>query len=142
MKRILAVVPAALLVLAGCGGIAGDTCSSAAAQVTPTNASCRLAPNTPVTINVQLCPKCTDTSPACAGEVLAGREIQLDPVVQQCQASQGCDITPACRISPVPCTLDATLAVGTYTARYLGPTGSLDSATVEVVAGGAPSCTL
>ncbi len=143
MKRILGPAALLALVLAGCGGIAGDTCTPESARVTPTGAGCTLAANTPVTINVRLCPQCTDTSPSCAGEVLPGGEIQLDPLVQKCQANQGCDITQACQIAPVGCALDKPLSPGSYTAQYIGPTGTLERATVQVAQSGGPtSCAL
>jgi hypothetical protein len=138
MTRPLAPAALLALTLAACGG---DTCSTAAAQVNPVGAGCTLAPNTTVTINVRLCPKCTDTSPTCQGEVV-GTDIQIAPVVNQCAANQGCDITQACQIAPVPCPVNAALAAGSYTATYETAGGGLASTPVTVQAGGSTSCTL
>jgi hypothetical protein len=139
MNRLCGTIAVAALALAGCGG---DTCESQPAAVTPTNqASCTVAPNTPLTFNVQLCPSCTDTSPSCTAD-LVGQEIHLDPVVQQCQANQGCDITQACQISPVACPVNTALLPGSYTVQYLTANGNLASRDVTVAPGGSTSCTL
>ena len=55
MKRYLTLLPAAVLVLAGCGG---DTCTSAAAPLKNTSGeNCTLAPGSNATIQVELCGK-------------------------------------------------------------------------------------
>ncbi|HET9596021.1 MAG TPA: hypothetical protein VFP65_10590 [Anaeromyxobacteraceae bacterium] len=139
MKKALGTIAVALLALAGCGG---DTCSSQDARVTPQNQGCTLAANAPVTINVRLCPQCTDSSPSCQAELRPGNIIEVSPVVQQCQANQGCDITQQCQISPVACPVNASLQAGTYTASYLNASGSIASSQVDVAPGGSASCTL
>jgi hypothetical protein len=88
MKRLLAVVPAAVLVLAGCG----DTCTSNAAKAITTNPSCSLAPGTTATISVAICGGCNDSSASCQAEFVAGA-LEVAPVVQQCQDDAGCAIT-------------------------------------------------
>jgi hypothetical protein len=101
-----------------------------------------VAAGTPVTIGLQLCPTCADSSPSCTGEVRPGNVIELDSVVQQCQAQAGCNIS-GCNISPVGCQLDQPLQSGqSYTVRYLDASGNLASATVTAQSGGSTSCTL
>src|SRR3990172_6537788 len=110
MNRFLALVPAAVLLLAGCGG---DTCSSSAAEAQQLPSGCTLAANTTTTIEVQLCAKCSDSSPACTGEFV-NDQIELDPTFQQCQANAGCAET-GCAItnSLVTCSV-TTPGPGTY----------------------------
>jgi hypothetical protein len=137
MNRILAVVPCALLLLAGCG----DACTSTPVAVSDvTNGCSSLAAGQP-TIAVQLCPSCTDTTPSCNGDV-QGNQIHLDSVAQQCQANQGCNIT-GCSVSPVQCPLNASLAPGQYQVLYTTAGGGTQATSVTVVAsGGSSSCTL
>jgi hypothetical protein len=140
MKKLVGTIAVALFALAGCGG---DTCSSQDAKVTPQGGSCTLAANAPATINVRICPQCTDTSPSCQSEVVSQggvTVIEIAPVVQQCQASQGCDITQQCQISPLACPLSAALPPGTYTATYLDANGSPAQSQVVVAQGGPSSC--
>src|SRR5690349_12671262 len=100
MKRLLALAPAALLALAGCG----DTCSSKPAAVQTTTGGCSaVAASATVTFNLQLCPTCADTSPSCTAD-LNGNIIELDSVVQQCSEQAGCSVT-GCAISQTSCTL-------------------------------------
>ncbi len=138
MKRLLALAPAALL-LAACG----DTCTSKPAAVDTLQGQCStVAAGSAVTINLQLCPTCSDTSPSCTGEVRPGNLIELDSVVQQCQAQSGCSVT-GCNISPVGCPLSQPLQDGqTYTVQYSTGNGGLASTTLTAQSGGSTSCTL
>jgi len=144
MTRRLWLVPTLLaaVLLASCG----DTCSSAPAPVNSQavtngcNAS-GLAAGAAVTINVPLCPQCTDTSPSCSGEVLANNIIELSSVVQQCSGNSGCSTT-ACSVTPVACSLNQALAAGTYTVTYLLANEQTTSESVTVTSGGPASCSL
>jgi hypothetical protein len=92
MKRILALAPTALL-LAACG----DTCSSAAAPVQSVPSSCSVAAGASSTIQVQLCPHCTDSAPSCQAEFRNG-QIEVAPTFQQCKEQSGCPVDPSCGI--------------------------------------------
>jgi hypothetical protein len=131
---------AVVVALAGCGGEACNSAPAPIAQVGPN--ACRLAANAPVTVNVRLCPQCTDSSPSCNVDVQPGNELQIDSVVQQCQSAQGCDITRGCAVNPVPCPVTQPLAAGRYTVLYVTQNGGGASTTIEVEDGGAASCTL
>ncbi len=139
MKRLLALLPAAVLLLAGCGG---DTCTSAAAPLKNNSASCSLAPGAAATITVELCGKCTDSGAGCQAEVTNNR-LEVAPTVQQCQASSGCAIN-GCNVS-VPTascqvTLPASLVPGSYELDVVGETTVQGTLTVQSGAGS--SCTL
>jgi hypothetical protein len=141
MKRsVLTGALAVVVALAGCGGEACNSSPAPVAQVGPT--ACRLAANTPVTVNVRLCPQCTDSSPTCSADVQPGNELQIDSVVQQCQSAQGCDITRGCAVNPVPCPVTRPLEAGTYTVLYVTQNGAAASTSITVEPGGATSCTL
>jgi hypothetical protein len=135
-NRLLALVPAAVLLLAGCGG---DTCSSSAAEAEALPSNCTLAANTTATIQVRLCAKCSDSSPACTAEFV-NDQIELDPTFQQCQANAGCAET-GCALpnSLVTCSV-TTPDPGIYT---VVAGSNLLSETVSVEESGAgTSCTL
>lgn len=136
MKRTLAFVPAALLALAGCG----DTCSSEPATVQQLPAACSVAADTPVTIAVQLCASCKDTSPSCVAEFVGG-ELQLDTAFQRCEANAACAVTGACDAvnSQVTCVVRTPAVSGTYPI-VAGPT--LVPGQIVISAGGGTSCTL
>ncbi len=137
MKRLFALVPAALIAIAGCG----ETCSTAATPVNDVTNGCSIiAASQAATISLRLCPACADTAPTCTGEVRPNNEIHLDSVVQQCQNNTGC--ATACSISPVTCTLDQPLTAGvTYNVLYTTASGA-GQTSVTAQAGGPASCTL
>ncbi len=139
LPRLFAVVPAAALLLAGCGA---DTCTSAPAPLKNSSASpCTLAPGSSATVQVQLCGKCGDSSPSCNAEFVNGR-LEVAPVVQQCANEAGCatsgckiDVPSAtCQISGVPS------QAGSYPLLLVGD--NQVSGTVTVQPGGSSSCTL
>lgn len=87
MKRALTVAVLAVAVLAGCGT---DTCTSSAAQLSPSvGTSCTLSAGTSATINVSLCSRCNDSAPGCQAEFVGGR-FEVAPTVQQCVDQSGC----------------------------------------------------
>jgi len=143
MTRLVLLVPTlAALLLAGCGP---SGCSSTPAPINSaaiTNGCSSLAANAAVTINVPLCPPCTDTSPACSGEVVGGNTIELSPTVQQCSDNSGCDTT-GCSVSGVTCTVSPNLVAGTtYTVTYLLPNDTTGQTSLTAVSGGPASCSL
>jgi phage gp45-like len=136
MRKLLALAVVAAA-LAGCGN---DSCTTDSLPVSRTTGQCSsLAAGSQAAINVQVCPKCTDTSVTCQAEVVAG-EIQIDPVAQVCQGNLGCDLS-GCATQAVPCTVSAPLVSGqTYTIKYLTDAGL--TTTTIVAGGGSTSCTL
>lgn len=115
MKRLLTVaVPALVIAVAGCGG---DTCTSAPAPLDPSDPgghSCTLAVGQSITFTVPLCGKCTDSSTSCQAE-FANNQIEVAPVVQQCQAQQGCPISGTCGTTTASCQLTIPAGVTTGT---------------------------
>jgi hypothetical protein len=123
------------LTLAGCG----DTCSSKAADVAAVGSCTSLAADSDVTIEVQVCATCSDTSPSCKGEVVNG-EIQLDASFKECQANSSCAAS-ACNTGKVSCTVHtppATASADIVTQNK----GSTNRKTVSVAAGGPTTCAL
>ncbi len=138
MNRLLALVPAAVLLLSGCG----DACTSQPAPLKNTQgASCSLAPGVTANIQVELCGKCSDSGASCQAEFTSNR-LEVAPTVQQCQASSGC-AEEGCSIS-VPMatcqvTLPASLTPGaTFDLNVIGDTTVQGTLTV----GSETSCTL
>jgi len=117
MKRLLAVaVVPALVLLAGCGT---DTCSSSPATAINQSPSCSLAPGAD-TITVQLCAKCSDSSPGCQAEPVncsgdfSNCRFEVSPTVQQCQANAGCAIN-GCNTGVPTASCPITIPAGTPT---------------------------
>ena len=141
-RLFLLALTLAAAALAGCGA-AG--CSSAPAPINQgavTNGCSSLAAGSAVTINAPLCPPCTDTSPACAGEVVGGNTIEISPTVQQCSDNSNCD-AQGCSVPGVTCTVSQSLTAGTtYTIQYLLPGDAFGTETVTASAGGPTSCSL
>ena len=146
MKRVLAfALPAAILALTGCGG---DTCTSAAAplQDTAGGQSCNLTPGQVATFNIRLCGRCTDTAASCQAEFVNG-QIEIAPVVQQCQAESTCGVTGSCAVTPpvASCqlTIPASVSDGTpISVQANDQNGNFVSVTDTVVTNGGSGCTL
>jgi len=133
MKRLLAaaVVPA-LVALAGCRA---DTCTSSAATLKNTSApACSLAPGT-ATVSVELCSKCSDSTPSCqagaincSGNNFTSCSFEVSPSVQQCQQNAGCAIN-GCNVSvptaTCPLTVPANVPPGDYPLVVVGDGGSI-----------------
>ena len=140
MKRILTfAVPAALLALAGCGG---DTCTSAPAPLAATvgGRTCNLAPGQVATFSVQLCGRCTDTAQTCQAEFVNG-QIEVSPVVQQCQTQAGCGVGAECAITPPVATCQMTIPAGIAPGTNISVQGEMIvNDTLQI--GSGTSCTL
>lgn len=108
-RLVLACALAPTLLLAACGGTA---CQSSPATPQNTSPSCSLAAGQPVTIDVALCGKCTDSSPSCQAEWL-GDHLEVAPTVEQCQEQAGCDIAASCDFPPPHATCTVTIPAGT-----------------------------
>jgi hypothetical protein len=132
MKPLFALASAAALALAGCGA---DTCTSKPAQVAQI-ASCSVAPGATVSVPVQLCGQCTDSSPTCQAEFLSG-EFQFAPAFQECQEQRGCPVQPGCANLSVTCTITAPSTPGSYSVIDASTTQQVGTITV---AAGATGC--
>ncbi len=138
MKRLLAVVPVAALVLAGCG----DTCSSNPATVRTTGGCSTISANQPV-INLSTCSACTDTAPTCSVDLaeIGSNQIHLDSVVQQCQSNASCGA--GCTFSnTVACNLGVSLTPGTQYTVFYNTDSGIGQTSVTASSGGSASCTL
>ena len=143
MKRSLAAVPCAVLLLAGCG--TGDTCQTNPAALRNQAAGCSspLAAGQQVTFNVALNCNCTESSPSCQAEFVNGG-IEVAPVFQQCQADAACGGTPGCAITQPTATCSVTLPASVSGQVQLTVIGAANpvQGTVTVASGGATSCNL
>ena len=111
MKRLaLALALGPTVLLAACGGTACT--SSPATPQNTSNPSCSVAAGQLVTVNVALCGKCTDSAPSCQAEFVNG-QLEVQPVVQQCQEQAGCPIAASCDITPPVATCTVTIPAGT-----------------------------
>ncbi len=146
MKRLLVTALSVLvLAVAGCGG---DTCSSVAAPLQDQSGgkTCTLTPGQTATFNVQLCGRCTDTSASCQAEFTNG-QIEVAPVVQQCQAEAGCGVTAGCAVSPTVATCQLTIPANVTTGTQISvqandQAGNPIVVTDTVQVGGGTNCTL
>ncbi len=141
MNRLLALIPAAVLLLAGCGG---DTCTSAAAPLKNTSGeSCTLTPGATATIQVELCGKCSDSGGGCQAEFLPASNpdhLEVAPTVQQCQANAGCAIS-GCNISVPTATCQVAVPAGLTGDMPIQVVGET-TATGQLNFGSGTSCTL
>ncbi|HYG68038.1 MAG TPA: hypothetical protein VD838_10280 [Anaeromyxobacteraceae bacterium] len=126
---ILAVAVAALA--AGCG----ESCPTGTADVENIPSSCSLAANQTVTLYVNLCPHCNETSPQCEVDTsgAASGEIFLNTFWELCEEDQDCP-AGGCDVSGVPCTFQ--VPPGEYTVI----TANGPSSSITVGAGGSPTC--
>lgn len=142
-RVIVALAVAASALLTACGDSA-EACFTnpvgVAEEGLTGGCDAGLAANTPLTINLNLCPTCAQTDARCDGDVQQGT-IQLDSRVNECESDRGCDVT-SCLSRPVSCPLNQTLSPGSYRVLYLNARGTQSTATVQVGPGGASTCTL
>ncbi|HEX7622793.1 MAG TPA: hypothetical protein VF400_04420 [Anaeromyxobacteraceae bacterium] len=140
MKRLLAyaLLPAALALLTSCGGTA---CTSNAAQATVAIPQCTVGSGSTTTFAVALCAKCSDSNPSCQAELRPGNRIEVSPTIQQCQENAGCAVNGCnAQVPTATCTLNASLAPGSYELDVVGETQV--AGTLTVAASGTSTCTL
>jgi len=92
-----------------------------------------------VQVSLGVCPRCDQAYDACTYTPPAGDAIlQLDPLVQTCDANPSCPVNPSC--NPVTCTFKAP-AAGNYTLLVVDPDlGPIEKTFTVVGSGGATSC--
>jgi hypothetical protein len=141
MKRLLvAAIPVAALVVAGCGADS-KSCTTSSAQLAAGSAvqSCAVAPGGTASMRVRLCPRCSDSSPTCVTE-FRNNAVEIDPILRECEEDRGCAIGDACENDPAKnqTTCSVSIPAGTPAGIYpvyLSSTGAQVSE-VEVGPGG------
>ncbi len=137
MRRALVLLALPLAAaLAGCG----DTCTATAADVSAVGScSGTVSPGVTVDVPVRVCPTCSETNPSCSAE-LVGTEIQLNTVIQECQANAGCAAS-GCVVQPVICSFSAPATAGTYSVVAVDATSGRQFTTqITVGSGSGVSC--
>ncbi|HZZ84787.1 MAG TPA: hypothetical protein VFE30_09640 [Anaeromyxobacteraceae bacterium] len=151
MKKVVAIFAVMGLVsLVGCGGTA-NSCSGPSSDPAPVAnqsiGSCTLQAGATATIQVQLCPNCSDVSPSCQAEFVNG-EFELATAFQTCDETRSCPLTNSCGLAnnAVTCTIsNVPAASATYNVMVISDhAGGFRSAgTITVVpTGGTTSCSI
>jgi hypothetical protein len=129
--RLAFLALAVVAFAAGCG----ESCPTGTADVENMPSSCNLAADQTVTMFVNLCPHCNETSPQCevdTGSAATG-EIFLNTFWELCEENQDCP-AGGCDVGGVACTFS--VPAGEYT--VISPNGP--SSTITVAPGGSPAC--
>ena len=143
MRIRTATLAAALgLAAAGCGD--NPTCNDQTPPVKNVQ-NCTVAEGAPVTVQIQTCPRCDQSSPRCLVhlENVGSHSIQLEALSEVCDASSSCPIVDplTCPASPLSCTFTAPAASGSpYDVVVVTPDASTINRTLTVVASGPLSC--
>lgn len=144
-RRLLLAAAAALpLALAACD----NKCPTSSAKISqvggvptgvPTCADMRAGATVQVSLGV--CPRCDQAYDTCTYTPPAGDAIlQLDPLVQTCDANPSCPVNPSC--NPVTCTFTAP-AEGTYTLLVVDPDlGPIEKSFTVTTGGANTSCSI
>jgi hypothetical protein len=144
-RRLILVAAAALpLALAACDNkcptstakIATDPGGSPVGVPTCSN----MQAGATVQVKLGVCPRCDQANDVCTYEPPQGdTTLQLDPLVQTCDANPSCPIGGTC--APVTCTFKAPAVGGTYTLRVIdADLGAIDRTFTVVDSGGTTSC--
>lgn len=140
-RRLLLAAAAALpLALAACDNKCPTQNPKIAAGGVPTcTGASAVQANVSVTVRLNVCPRCDQAYDACNVTLPSGDNIiQLDPLVQVCEADPSCPVVPGCNV--VSCTFQAP-AAGSYQLLVNDPdTGVIQEPFDVVAAGGAASC--
>jgi len=137
-RLILAAAAALPLALAACDNKCPTQNPKLATNGVPTCSNVQQV--APVTVRIGVCPRCDEAYDSCTVTMPQGDNIiQLDPLVQVCDANPSCPVSPSC--SPVTCTFQAPTA-GDYQLLVYDPaTGAPVQTPFTVVpAGGTGSC--
>jgi hypothetical protein len=140
MKKLLALLPASLLFLQGCG----DSCTTASTTIIPAGTqTCNGASGSAFTVSVRpSCQTCAQSSPICdISPTAVPGQVQLDARAQECDSNKGCS-APSCSFGNVSCTITPS-ASGPLDILYLPASGGSAHVTVTVdTMAGAVSCTI
>jgi hypothetical protein len=141
-RRLLLAAAALLpLVLAACDNKCPTQNPKIAAGGVPTcTGASAVQAGASVAVRLNVCPKCDQAYDACNVTLPSGDNIiQLDPLVQVCDANPSCPVNPSCNI--VTCTFTAPAAAGPYVLLVNDPdTGVIQEPFDVVASGGADSC--
>jgi hypothetical protein len=142
--RRLAVLTsvAASIALTGCGG---DTCPTEVAKVTSVPASCSLAADANVTVNLPLCTSCNQSAPECVVVPPSGgpdNDFQLDTTAQACTDGSSCPLPASCPAVPpvVSCRFRTPAVSGSYDFVIIDANANVQTIPFTVSAGGALGC--
>jgi hypothetical protein len=139
MRKLLALLPAALLLAQGCA----DTCSTAATEVMATlGCNVGVAAGSTITVSAKpACQSCVQSSPSCNISDAGGGDLFLDMTVKECDSDKGCTAA-SCSFGNVSCSFAiAPTASGTLRVNYRTG-GSTAFETLTVGGGSTASCTL
>jgi len=139
-RLILAAAAALPLALAACDNKCPTQNPKLATNGVPTCSNVQAG--APVTVRIGVCPRCDEAYDSCTVTLPDATDpvnIQLDPLVQVCDADPSCPISPSC--SPVTCTFQAP-AAGDYQLMVFDPTTGAPVQTpfTTVTSGGTGSC--
>ena len=142
----LALSSALVIAVAGCGS--NQSCSDATPVVANTPASCTAVQGAPLTVPLNTCPRCDQSTPTCDVRASGGSRFTLEPVSQVCDPNASCPIPnpTSCAALATNCTLSAALTGGLtpgtpYFLDIVTETG-VDTKPLAVVAsGGSGGCT-
>jgi hypothetical protein len=142
-RLVLAAVAALPLALAACDNKCPTQNPKIASGGVPTcTGGAALQAGAPVTVKIGVCPRCDESYDTCTVTLpdQTSSQIQLDPLVQVCNADPSCPLPPS-SCSAVSCTFTAP-AAGNYTVIVFDPTTSstLEQQLTTVAAGGQTSC--
>jgi hypothetical protein len=130
--RLAFLALAVVAFAAGCG----ESCPTGTADVENMPSSCSLAANQTVTMFVNLCPHCNETSPQCevdTDSAATTREIFLNTFWELCEENQDCP-AGGCDVGGVACTFS--VPAGEYTVISAnGP-----SSVINVAPAGSTTC--
>jgi len=139
-RLILAAAAVLPLALAACDSKCPTQNPKIAAGGVPTCNN--IQAGAPVTVRIGVCPRCDEAYDSCTVTLPDASDpvnIQLDPLVQVCDANPSCPVSPSC--NPVTCTFTAP-AAGAYQLFVFDPTTGAPVQTPFTVvgAGGTDSC--
>jgi hypothetical protein len=103
-------LPAALAVaVAGCGN--SKSCTDATPPVAKTPAACTVVQGSALTVPVNTCPRCDQSTPVCDVRAIGGGVFSLEPISQVCDPNSSCPIPnpDTCAALATGCTLSAAM---------------------------------
>lgn len=139
-RLVLAAAAALPLALAACDSKCPTTNPKIAAGGVPTcTGAAAVTAGVPVTVKLNVCPRCDQAYDACTVTLpdATSSQIQLDPLVQVCDANPSCPINPSCAV--VNCTFTAP-AAGDYTLLVNDPDTGVISEPFQAVVAGQTTC--
>jgi hypothetical protein len=141
----LALSAALALAVAGCGS--SNTCTDATPPVANTPSACTAVQGVALTVPINTCPRCDQSTPTCDVRAAGGGRFTLEPVSQVCDPNSSCPIPDpkTCAALATNCTLSSALtsglAPGTSYFLDIVTEAGVDTKPLTVVASGSGGCT-